>query len=472
MFSRAEDLMDYVAKNAIKFIDWRFTDLLGRWHHTTYSVSALDAAVFSYGIAFDGSSIPGWQPVGESDMLLVPDVSTAFVEPFSPHPSLAVICNVVSPHGHCDYMLDPRYTARKAHEYMLASKIADKCFFGPELEFFVFDHVRFGTDPCHTYFKLACQEGGGFGNRELYSSDRGYKIRAKDGYCRLAPVDSLQDMRSEMLVMLSEVGVTPLLHYHEVAVSQCEIGFKYAELVTSADSVQKCKYVLRNVAHSYGKSVTFMPKPVHGDNGSGMHCHQSLWKGGDNMFSGNNSGLSELCLYYIGGIIRHGRALSAFANPSTNSYKRLLPGFEAPTWLVYSHENRSAAVRIPCAPSSGNSAAVRIEVRFPDPLANPYLCFAAQLMAGLDGIKHKMHPLEVGSKCLYSMDESETRDFLPVPASLDEAIESLDKDRDFLLEGGVFTNEQVESYIQLKKLETNSLRSYPHPVEFSNYYSL
>ena len=470
MFASAEDLMDYAVKNSIKFIDWRFTDPLGRWHHTTYSVGSLDPESFSYGIAFDGSSIHGWRPIGKSDMLLVPDVSTAFVEPFAPQPSLAVICDVVDPHGHCNYALDPRYTARKAHEYMLSSKIADKCFFGPELEFFVFERVRFSTDPYNTYFELVCGEGGEFG-RELCSSDRGYRIQAKDGYLRLAPVDSLQDMRSEMLVTLSEVGVTPLLHYHEVAASQCEIGFKYAELVTSADNVQKCKYVLRNVAHSYGKSVTFMPKPVHGDNGNGMHCHQSLWKGGQNMFSGGGSGLSELCLHYIGGIIRHGRALSAFANPSTNSYKRLLPGFEAPTLLVYSHENRSAAIRIPCTPK-GSPAAVRIEVRFPDPLANPYLCFSAQLMAGLDGIKNRIHPQEVGDRCLYSMDKSETRDFLPVPVSLDEAVESLDEDRDFLLQGNVFTNEQIESYIQLKKLETDSLQSYPHPVEFSNYYSL
>ncbi|WP_037352037.1 type I glutamate--ammonia ligase [Anaplasma marginale] len=468
MFLRAEDLLDYIAKNSVKFIDWRFTDLLGRWHHTTYSVSSLSAEVFSSGIAFDSSSVPGWQPIEKSDMLLVPDVSTAFVDPFSPQPSLAVICNVVNPHGHNDYQRDPRYTARKAYEYMLSSAIADKCFFGTELEFFVFDHVRFGTDPYNTYFKLASQEDGGLGSRGCFSN-HGYRMKAKDGYMRLAPVDSLHDVRSEMLAMLSEVGVTPLLHHHEVAASQCEIGFRYAELVTSADNVQKCKYVLRNVASSYGKSVTFMPKPVRGDNGSGMHCHQSLWKDGNNIFSGSNRGLSELCLHYIGGVIKHGRALSAFANPSTNSYKRLLPNFEAPTWLVYSHENRSAAIRIPCIPDGGST---RIEVRFPDPLANPYLCFAAQLMAGLDGIKHKVHPHEVSGKCLYSMEESETRDLLSVPTSLEEALTSLDKDRDFLLRGEVFTNEQIESYIQLKRSEVDNLRSYPHPVEFSNYYAL
>ncbi|MGN7661798.1 MAG: type I glutamate--ammonia ligase [Anaplasma sp.] len=471
MFLRAEDLLDYVAKNSVKFVDWRFTSLLGRWHHMTHDAASLKAEIFSAGFVFDSSSIPGWQPVEKSDMLLLPDVGTAFMDPFSPQPSLVVICNVVSPYEGSDYSRDPRYTARKAHKYMLSSAVADRCFFGPELEFFVFDHVRFGCTPYYTHFKLASQEAGGTDSSRGFGTQYGYCIKPTDGYSRLAPVDSLHDMRSEMLTMLAEVGVTPLLHHHEAAASQCEIGFQYAELVASADNVQKCKYVLRSVAGSYGKSVTFMPKPVFGDNGSGMHCHQSLWKGAENVFAGNGKELSELCLNYIGGIIKHGRALSAFANPSTNSYKRLLPNFEAPTWLAYSHENRSAAIRVPYAPG-GNPASVRIEARFPDPLANPYLCFAAQLMAGLDGIKNKIHPQEVGGKSLYNIDAAETHGLASVPSSLEESLYALNTDRDFLLEGGVFTGEQIDSYIQLKQLEVQGLRAHPHPLEFTNYYSL
>ncbi|MCU7612368.1 type I glutamate--ammonia ligase [Anaplasma capra] len=471
MFVCAEDLLDYIAKNSVKFVDWRFTDLRGAWRHITYSASAVGADVFSLGITFDSSSVTGWQPIDKSDMLLVPDVRTAFMDPFSSQPSLVVICDVVSPRSRSDYSCDPRFTARKAQEYMLSSKIADVCSFGVELEFFVFDRVCFSVDPYHTYFQLAGQEeSGGAGTQESSSPNHGYRMQAKDGYCKLSPVDSSHDIRSEVLSVLHEVGITPLLHHHEVAAAQCEVGFRYAGFVESADNVQKCKYVLRNVAGSYGKSVTFMPKPVYGDNGSGMHCHQSLWKDNSNLFHGNNKGISELCLYYIGGIMKHGRALSAFANPSTNSYKRLLPNFEAPTWLAYSHENRSAAVRIPHTP--GNSpAAARIEVRFPDPLANPYLCFASQLMAGLDGIKNKILPKEVVGS-LYSADPQVTRDLLSIPACLEDALESLDEDRDFLLQGGVFASEQIDSFIQIGKSDIDSLRSYPHPMEFRNYYGL
>ncbi|MGN7678271.1 MAG: type I glutamate--ammonia ligase [Anaplasma sp.] len=470
MFSRAEDLLDYVAKNSVRFVDLRFTDLQGRWYHVTYDASSLRAEAFADGFNYDGSSFPGWQPIEKSDMLLLPDVGTAFMDPFSSQPSLVVICDVVSPYESSDYSLDPRYTARKAQRYMMSSAVADKCFFGPELEFSVFDHVHFSCSPYHTHFKLESQEVvSEVGNSR--GSTHGYCIKPKDGYLRLTPADSLHDMRSEVLMMLAEVGVTPMLHHHEVAASQCEIGIQYAELVACADNVQKCKYVLRSVAGSYGRSVTFMPKPVFGDNGNGMHCHQSLQKDGKNLFAGDGKKeLSELCLNYIGGVIKHGRAICAFTNPSTNSYKRLLPGFEAPVWLAYSHENRSAAIRVPHVPSD-NPAPVRIETRFPDPLANPYLCFTAQLMAGLDGIKNKILPQEIGRN-LYNIGAPEAHGLSSIPAALEESLDALDADRGFLLEGGVFTSEQIDSYIQLKRSEVQGLRAHPHPLEFVNYYGI
>ncbi|KDB56399.1 type I glutamate--ammonia ligase [Anaplasma phagocytophilum] len=472
MFLFTKDLLDYVEKHGIKFIDWRFTDLLGRWYHITHSTNFLDPGVFTSGVAFDSSSVPGWQPIEASDMLLVPDISTAFVDPFSAQATLSVICNVVCPGDRTDYSRDPRYTARKAHHYLVSKSIADKCFFGPEVEFFVFDRVRFAAESHNSFFKLTSVESSS-GASKRFDSSHGYGLKERGGYLCSSPMDSSHDMRSEVLAMLDEVGVKPLLHHHEVASSQCEVGFHHNELVAAADSVQKCKYVLRNVVGSYGKSVTFMPKPVVGDNGSGMHCHQSLWKDGNNIFAGDNgtAGLSDTCLYYIGGILAHGKALNAFANPSTNSYKRLVPNFEAPTWLAYSHGNRSAAVRVPFVPSN-STAARRIEVRFPDPLANPYLCFASQLMAGLDGIKNKIMPPEVQGRSLYDMSEDEVRGLSSVCFSLEEALEALDKDRGFLVEGSVFTNDQIDAYIKLKRQEAHELRIHPHPVEFSNYYAL
>ena len=471
MFLFTKDLLDYVEKHEIKFIDWRFTDLLGRSHHVTHSTHSLDPGVFVSGIAFDSSSVPGWQPIEDSDMLLVPDINTAFVDPFTAQATLAIICNVVYPDSQANYSRDPRYTARKAQHYLLSTAIADKCFFGPEIEFFVFDQVHFSADACNSHFKLRTLEcESGYTRRS--GAGHGYSVRARDGYLCSPPMDSTHDMRSEMLSMLHEVGVRPLLHHHEVAQSQCEVGFHHAELVASADSVQKCKYVLRNVAGSYGKSVTFMPKPMMGENGSGMHCHQSLWKDGINIFAEKgDSRLSETCLYYIGGILAHGKALNAFTNPSTNSYKRLVPNFEAPVWLAYSHCNRSASIRIPYV-HSDNTAARRIEVRFPDPLANPYLCFASQLMAGLDGIRKKILPYEVQGRSLYDMEEEEVRDLESVCFSLESALDALNQDRDFLLESDVFTSDQIDAYVKLKKQEVDSLRMHPHPVEFSNYYAL
>ena len=473
MFSFTKDLLDYVEKNGVKFIDWRFTDLVGRWFNVTHSVNALDPVVFSAGVTFDSSSVAGWQPIEESDMLLIPDISTSFVDPFASQASLSVICNVFCPRSRSDYSRDPRYTARKAYQYMLSTAIADKCFFGPEMEFFVFDQARFFTGSHQSYFKLTTQEcETGMPSKRLGSS-HGYSLEPRSGYLCTSPMDTARDMRSEMLSMLEEVGVTPLLHHHEVATSQCEVGFRYDELVSSADNVQKCKYVLRNVAGSYGKSVTFMPKPTAGDNGSGMHCHQSLWKGDSNLFVGNHqdSKLSETCMYYVGGILAHGRALNAFCNATTNSYKRLVPCYEAPVWLAFSHCNRSASVRAPYVPGEQDSSR-RIEARFPDALANPYLCFAAQLMAGLDGIKNKIMPPEVKGRSLYDMEEHELAGMTALCASLDEALEALDSDRDFLTAGGVFSNDLIDSYIRVKQTETEALRRNPHPVEFTNYYSL
>ena len=471
MFLFTKDLLDYVEKNNVKFIDWRFTDLVGRWHHVSHSTHSLDPGIFSSGVPFDSSSVPGWQPIEASDMLLMPDISTAFLDPFFAQSTLVVLCNVVSPYCTSDYSRDPRHTARKAHQYMLSTTVADKCFFGPEVEFFVFDDVRFDVSSHEAHYRVRTQESHHKGHGR-FSMNHGYELPLKGGYMKMPPVDSLHDVRAEMLSMLQEVGVRPLLHHHEVASSQCEVGIHHDELVVCADNVQKCKYVLRNVASSYGKSLTFMPKPVLNSNGSGMHCHQSLWKNGRNIFANDGgAGLSETCLHYIGGIIAHGRALNAFTNPSTNSYKRLVPRFEAPVWLAYSHHNRSAAVRIPYVPND-NACAKRIEARFPDALANPYLCFAAQLMAGLDGIKRKLDPVEVGGKSLYNLSDEESKHLVPVCAGLGEALDALEGDRDFLLEGGVFTDDVIDAYIKLKRAELRDLEITPHPVEFLHYYSL
>ncbi|QXK92276.1 type I glutamate--ammonia ligase [Neoehrlichia mikurensis] len=472
MFLSIEDFLNYINKHSIKFIDLRFSDLLGKWYHITRSVSSFDVSTLSSGISFDSSSIPGWQSIEKSDMVLFPDVKTSFIDPFCAQPTIVIICDVINTHNQSEYSKDPRYTAKKAYQYLLSTSIANKCYFGPEIEFFVFDDVKFNVNTHQSCFKLMSSESNTFTNNDQkFYNNNGYYQKPKSGYMPIPPVDALHDIRSEMLTMLSEVGIIPLLHHHEVAPSQCEIGFQYDELVSSADNVQKCKYVIRNVANSYNKTATFMPKPIYGDNGNGMHCHQSLWKDGANIFVNKDGNLSDTCLYYIGGIIKYGKAINAFSNPSTNSYKRLVPNFEAPTFLVYSYENRSAAIRIPYVPKN-NMEAKRIEVRFPDPLANPYLCFASQLMAGLHGIKNKIDPGAAFEKNLYTLDNTESSALSAVAGSLEESLLHLDNNRGFLLEGNVFTNEQIDSYIKLKKKENQELNSYPHPIEFINYYSL
>lgn len=469
MFLSIEDTLNYIKKNAINFIDLRFTDSNGKWHHITRSAETINAQVLLAGVNFDSSSIPGWQSIEKSDMILLPDVSTAFMDPFSAQSTLVILCNIVDPYKQSQYSKDPRYIAQKAYKYMLSTGIADKCYFGPEVEFFIFDNAQFYAGMYNSYFKIDSAEHDIlFQKREF--SNNSHRPKVKGGYMPTPPIDSLHDIRSEMLTMFKEVGIIPLIHHHEVAASQCEVGFQHDELLLSADNVQKCKYIVHGVASSYGKTATFMPKPVIKDNGSGMHCHQSLWKDNVNIFVNPDGSISETCLYYIGGIIKYGKAINAFTNPSTNSYKRLVPHFEAPTWLTYSYENRSSAIRIPYVPKNDLNAK-RIEARFPDPLANPYLCFSAQLMAGLYGIQNKIHPGPAIDKNLYSLDKEELQQFTSVASSLEEALDSLDNNREFLLVGDVFTNDQIDAYINLKMLEVKDLQLHPHPIEFINYYS-
>jgi glutamine synthetase len=422
------------------------------------------------GIMFDGSSIAGWKAINESDMILKPDLSTAVMDPFTAQPQLILFCNIVEPSTGELYGRDPRSTAIRAEAYVQSSGIGDTAYFGPEAEFFVFDNVRYSTEPNNTFFTYSSEEGPYMTGSEIEGGNLAHRPRVKGGYFPVAPVDSATDLRAEMVTVMSEMGVTVEKHHHEVAPSQHELGVKYNTLVSAADELQIYKYVVHNVAHSYGKTATFMPKPVAGDNGSGMHTHQSIWKDGKPTFAGDGyAGLSENCLYYIGGIIKHAKALNAFTNPSTNSYKRLIPGFEAPVLLAYSARNRSASCRIPYGASPN---AKRVEIRFPDPTANPYLAFSAMLMAGLDGIKNKIHPGEAMDKDLYDLPPEELADVPTVCGSLREALESLDANHDFLLAGEVFSKDQIAAYAELKWEEVYRFEHMPHPVEYDMYYSV
>lgn len=463
-------VFDLIRENEVEFVDFRFTDPKGKCQHTTYSVNKIDENSFEEGIMFDGSSIAGWKTINESDMILMPDPATAFIDPFTAQPTLALFCNVVEPSTGQGYGRDPRSTATRAEAYMKYTGIADTAFFGPELEFFVFDDVRFHVGMNSSSVSLDSEEGPWNSNKSYPAGNMGHRPGVKGGYFPVQPVDSLHDMRGEMLSVLAEVGVTSVLHHHEVAPAQCELGVEFSTLVATADNVQKYKYVVHNVAHAYGKTATFMPKPIKGDNGSGMHSHQSLWKDGKPLFAGNGyADLSETCLYYIGGIIKHARALNAFTNASTNSYKRLIPGFEAPVLLAYSARNRSASIRIPHV---ANPKGKRIECRFPDPTANPYFSFSAMLMAGLDGIENKIHPGDAMDKNLYDLPPEELKDIPTVARSLREALDALSADRDFLKKGDVFTDDQIDAYIALKMDEVHALEHTPHPIEFSMYYSV
>jgi len=467
--SEVNNVLKMMKENDVKYVDFRFTDPRGKWQHLAMYAGAVDEDCLSEGVMFDGSSIAGWQDISESDMCLMPDCSTAVIDPFAAQPLLVLFCDVLEPETGQAYNRDPRSTARKAEAYLQSSGVGDSAVFGPEAEFFVFDDVQFATDMHHTFFEFTSEEGPYVSGRDLEQGNLGHRPGIKGGYFPVPPVDSANDLRAEMVSVMADMGLTVEKHHHEVAPSQHELGIKFETLVRCADNMQIYKYVVQNVAHSYGKSATFMPKPVAGDNGSGMHTHQSIWKDGKPLFAGNNyAGLSEEALFYIGGIIKHARAINAFTNPTTNSYKRLIPGFEAPVLLAYSGRNRSAACRIPYGASPN---AKRVEVRFPDPLTNPYLGFAAMLMAGLDGIRNRLHPGDPMDKNLYDLPPEELQDVPTVCGSLRQAVEALEADHEFLLAGEVFDKDQLDGYMELKWEEIYTFEHAPHPVEFKMYYS-
>ena len=467
----ATKVMKMMKDNGAKYVDLRFTDTIGKEQHVTIPSSIVKSDFFKDGKMFDGSSIAGWKGINESDMVLMPDTSTAVMDLFSDEETLILRCDILEPSTMKGYERDPRSIAKRAEAYLKSTKIADTAFFGPEPEFFVLDDVRWGADMSGSFCKVDSEEASWNSERVFEDGNIGHRPTVKGGYFPVPPVDSLHDLRGAMCLGLEEMGVSVEVHHHEVATAgQCEIGTRFDTLVARADQNQILKYVVHNVAHGYGKTATFMPKPIVGDNGSGMHVHQSLAKGGKNIFTGNKyGGLSQQALYYIGGIFKHARALNAFTNASTNSYKRLVPGFEAPVMLAYSARNRSASVRIPF---ESNPKGRRIEIRFPDSAGNPYLCFAAMMMAGLDGIKNKIDPGEPMDKDLYDLPPEEGKLIPTVCSSLDEALEALDADRKFLTAGGVFTDDVIDGYIELKMEEVTRLRMTTHPVEFDMYYSL
>jgi glutamine synthetase len=468
--TNASDVLKSIKDNEIKYVDLRFTDPKGKMQHVTFDASLADEEMFADGVMFDGSSIAGWKAIHESDMTLMPDPETAVVDPFFAQQTLAVFCDILEPSTGEPYNRDPRTTGKKALAYLQSTGVGDTAFFGPEAEFFIFDDVRFSSDPYNTGFQIDSAELPTNTGAEYEGGNLGHRPRTKGGYFPVPPVDSAQDLRSDMLMYMAEMGVAVEKHHHEVAAAQHELGFKFDTLVRCADKMQIYKYCVHQTAHAYGKTATFMPKPVYGDNGTGMHVHQSIWKEGKPVFAGNRyADLSEECLHYIGGILRHARALNAFTNPTTNSYKRLVPGFEAPVLLAYSVRNRSASCRIPVASSP---KAKRLEVRFPDPAANPYLAFAAMLMAGLDGIRNRINPGDPMDKDLYDLPPEELKDIPTACGSLRDALEELDKDRAFLTAGGVFDDDQIDAYIRLKMDEVYRFEHTPHPVEFDMYYSV
>ncbi len=465
----ATDVLKAIKENDVKYVDFRFTDPRGKWQHVTFDISMIDEEIFSEGTMFDGSSIAGWKAINESDMTLMPDPTTAVMDPFFAAPTLSIVCDILEPSTGEPYGRDPRGIAKRAEAYATSTGIGDVAYFGPEAEFFVFDDVRFKADPYNTGFVLDASELPTNADTPYEGGNLGHRIRTKAGYFPVPPMDSAQDMRGEMLAAMAAMGAKVEKHHHEVASAQHELGLKFGPLTTMADHLQIYKYCIHQVAQSYGKTATFMPKPVFGDNGSGMHVHQSIWKDGKPLFAGNKyADLSQECLYYIGGIIRHARALNAFTNPSTNSYKRLVPGYEAPVLLAYSARNRSASCRIPY---TANPKAKRVEVRFPDPAANPYLAFSAMLMAGLDGIINKIDPGVAMDKDLYDLPPKELKKIPTVCGSLREALSNLDKDRAFLKAGGVFPDDFIDAYIELKMTEVMRFEMTPHPVEFEMYYS-
>ena len=467
----AQKVFDLIKDHKVEFVDLRFADMLGKQHHVTFPTHAIDASTFEDGKMFAGSTITGWKGINDSDMVLMPDADSAVLDPFAANPTLILTCDVLEPSTMQAYSRCPRSIARRAEAFLKSTGIADTAFFGPEPEFFIFDSVRWRNDMQGAGFEIDSEEGAWSSNRKFDEGNSGHRPGVKGGYFPVAPVDSLGDLRAEMCKTLEAMGLTVEVHHHEVATAgQCEIGTKFSTLVHKGDEMLSLKYVIKNVAHANGKTATFMPKPIVGDNGSGMHVHQSLAKGGTNLFAGDlYGGLSQTALYYIGGIFKHARAINAFTNSTTNSYKRLVPGFEAPVMLAYSARNRSASCRIPFVHSP---KARRIEVRFPDPMNSGYLTFTALMMAGLDGILNKIDPGAPMDKDLYDLPPEEEKNIPTVCSSLDQALEALDKDRGFLKAGGVFSDDFIDAYIETKLAEVTRFRAATHPIEYQMYYSI
>lgn len=466
----SEKTLKLIKEHEARWIDLRFTDTKGKEQHVTFPASVVNDSFFTEGKMFDGSSIGGWKGINESDMILMPDDSTAVLDPFYEEPTVIVRCDIVEPTTMQGYDRDPRSIGKRAEQYLKSTGLGDIALFGPEPEFFIFDSVHFHSGMGGAFYKIKSEEAAWQSGDDI-EGKHGHSPRVKGGYFPVAPIDSLHDIRAAMCNAMEAMGLEIEIHHHEVAnAGQCEIGVGANTLVKKADEVQILKYCVHNVAHSYGKTATFMPKPLIGDNGSGMHVHQSFSKGGVNQFAGEAyAGLSETALYYVGGIIKHAKALNAFCNASTNSYKRLVPGFEAPVMLAYSARNRSASIRIPFVQGA---KAKRIETRFPDPTANPYLAFAALLMAGIDGVQNKIHPGEPATKDLYDLEPEEEAEIPKVCSSLEEALAALEADHEFLTRGGVFSKDFIESYIELKKADIQRINMTPHPVEFELYYSV
>ena len=468
--ANAQSILSMIKAKDVKYVDLRFTDPRGKWQHVTFDLSMVDEDFLTNGTMFDGSSIAGWKAINESDMTLVPDCDSAVIDPFFAQTTLAITCDIVEPMTGQRYGRCPRSIAKAAEAYLAASGVGDTAFFGPEAEFFIFDDVRFGVEMNKCFYAIDSVEGPYNSGTEYEAGNMGHRPAVKGGYFPVPPVDGYQDIRGEMLAIMGDMGINPEKHHHEVAGSQHELGCKFATLTKGGDAMQIYKYVVHQVSAAYGKTATFMPKPIYGDNGSGMHVHQSIWKGGKPLFAGSGyADLSDMCLYYIGGIIKHAKAINAFTNSLTNSYKRLIPGFEAPVLLAYSARNRSASCRIPFAPGAKGK---RVEVRFPDPGSNPYLAFASMLMAGLDGIENKIHPGDPMDKDLYHLPPEELKEIPTVCGSLRQALENLDADRAFLKKGGVFSDDFIDSYIELKMTEVYAFEHTPHPVEFKMYYSV
>ncbi len=469
MATKPKDIIARIKENDIEWVDLRFTDPKGKWQHLTMCAGVIDEDSLEDGLMFDGSSIEGWKAINESDMILKPDLDAVYDDPFSATPMLVIFCDIVEPSTGEGYARDPRTTAKRAEAYLASTGIGDTAYVGPEAEFFMFDDVRFETGYNKSGFEIDDIELPTNSGRSYEGGNLAHRPRAKGGYFPVAPIDSAVDIRAEMVSTMLEMGLPCDKHHHEVAAAQHELGLTFGTLTQTADRMQIYKYVVHQVAHAYGKTATFMPKPIKDDNGSGMHTHISIWEKGKPLFAGNGyAGLSDMCLYFIGGVIKHAKALNAFTNPTTNSYKRLVPGFEAPVLLAYSSRNRSASCRIPyCA----GAKAKRVEFRFPDAMANPYLCYAALLMAGLDGIQNKIHPGDAMDKNLYDLPPEELSEVPTVCGSLREALDSLTADHDFLLKGDVFSKDQIEAYVELKWDEVYRFEQTPSPVEFDMYYS-